>query len=365
MDTDLVERIRAAETAAGPQEGPGLWEAYRTLGPDGAVALARSSLGLLEAADDTGRFQGVEILTRLACLMPEVLEDMHVRLLESPVFDYFTYPYGRHPSVLFNRAGNDACRALLALLRSNARPELSNALASLAWMWGDEVTEAFATWRAEPPPWAPDDFRTDDYTMWAGWTLSAGGLRHDLFPPGCCRLAPGYDPSSPVTVVQPLEEPCGACGGPLTAILDLDLTHERLSFLRVSGRRLRLVTCERCVCWTVVDATVDGEGGAAWSGIRREPPVAVEWSYLSARRLGLGPPRRPLEAMAFGDELSQLGGQPTWVQYHEYPPCPKCGEPMTFLAQVDEGEIDQLAEGVIYVFLDQACGTSASLLQAT
>ena len=69
--------------------------------------------------------------------------------------------------------------------------------------------------------------------------------------------------------------------------------------------------------------------------------------------------------MAFGDELSQLGGQPTWVQYHEYPPCPKCGEPMTFLAQVDEGEIDQLAEGVIYVFLDQACGTSASLLQAT
>jgi hypothetical protein len=69
--------------------------------------------------------------------------------------------------------------------------------------------------------------------------------------------------------------------------------------------------------------------------------------------------------MAFEDHRSQLFGHPTWVQNPEYPQCPRCEELMRFVGQVDTFSELPLWEGMIYAFVDPACGVAATCYQQT
>lgn len=76
---------------------------------------------------------------------------------------------------------------------------------------------------------------------------------------------------------------------------------------------------------------------------------------------------------------SKLGGEPDWVQGNETPACPKCGEPMSFVGQIDSMEHKEDHNphrqdprerdfmfgdvGVIYVFFCFECLTSQSVFQ--
>lgn len=64
--------------------------------------------------------------------------------------------------------------------------------------------------------------------------------------------------------------------------------------------------------------------------------------------------------------LGQFGGQPSWMQADETPPCGQCSERMAFVAQLEEGPDHRTAMnfggGCAYVFQCERCATSAKLL---
>lgn len=279
----------------------------------------------------------------------------------------YTSPYVLHLGVMFRSADPTTRDRLRALAAESAEPRLSDpALSSLAWVDDDEVPRAFLGFQEHPPPWASQWFSAARYPLQAGWELLPDGTgRHLLLSPHGCRLELGAEARSPVVVISRLEESCGGCSGPLTVLLDLDVRDERLRFLGLTGERLRVLTCERCVCFDTVYAEVDFAGAARWleeSPRLSDPP---EWSYLPERELGLGVERRtPFEAHAFGNHMSQLGGQAGWIQNPDYPQCPRCGRLMPFLGQVDLHEFE-LFEGAIYAFLDLGCGVVATYFQQT
>jgi hypothetical protein len=164
-------------------------------------------------------------------------------------------------------------------------------------------------------------------------------------------------------VISRAEQECGGCSGPLTVLLELDLHDERLGFLGLSEERLRVVTCERCVCLGTVYVEVDLAGSARWMEESDRPDVPPDWSYLPERELGLGLERRtPFEAHAFANHMSQVGGQAGWIQNPDYPQCPRCARFMPSAGQVDLGEFE-LEEGMIYAFFHPDCGIVATLFQ--
>ncbi len=77
---------------------------------------------------------------------------------------------------------------------------------------------------------------------------------------------------------------------------------------------------------------------------------------------------------------TKLGGEPDWIQDDETPACEPCGDPMSFVAQIDSVEHDNPRNllrqthrsrrqymfgdvGMIYVFYCFDCSQSASVVQ--
>jgi hypothetical protein len=65
--------------------------------------------------------------------------------------------------------------------------------------------------------------------------------------------------------------------------------------------------------------------------------------------------------------LGQFGGEPSWLQADETPGCPGCGEPMKFVAQLEEGHDHRTAAnfggGCAYAFRCEPCRNAAFLWQ--
>lgn len=210
--------------------------------------------------------------------------------------------------------------------------------------------------------------------MESGWDID--GTPRRLYHEPAYPLSPIPDGSAPgpLIVLDEHEGRCGSCGLRLSTLFDLDLTSERLRFLGVAGERLRIAVCEGCV--EVGEgptySTVDGQGGSAWRRgplppVRGEGGAALdcdESDHLPRGRLTLGPlPRSPYRAV-YGVRFnrngnSQVGGLPTWVQDPDYPPCPGCRRPMTFVGQVDGTDLEY-GDSILHAFLCAECGIAAA-----
>jgi hypothetical protein len=86
-------------------------------------------------------------------------------------------------------------------------------------------------------------------------------------------------------------------------------------------------------------------------------------------------PEDDVDEKALG-KRSKFGGQPNWIQNDDTPICPDCGEPMTFVAQLDSIGFDrangEAAQGfmfgdvgLIYVFFCFNDGETCSIFQCT
>jgi hypothetical protein len=91
------------------------------------------------------------------------------------------------------------------------------------------------------------------------------------------------------------------------------------------------------------------------SGISLTP---LEGEYDAARAGWTGEPR---------EVLGQLGGKPDWIQGDETPTCDGCQQPMTFVAQLEEGHNHQTAAnfggGMAYAFCCSKCAQAKFLWQ--
>ncbi len=72
--------------------------------------------------------------------------------------------------------------------------------------------------------------------------------------------------------------------------------------------------------------------------------------YETARRAWTNATSRPMR-----DVLGQLGGEPQWLQHDETPQC-ACGQPMRFIAQLEQGpnaqeEMNFCGGGCAYIFV--------------
>ena len=70
--------------------------------------------------------------------------------------------------------------------------------------------------------------------------------------------------------------------------------------------------------------------------------------------------------------LSRIGGEPSWIQGAQVPTCPICGEKMEFLMQLDsglpsgeDGELLFGSGGILYVFWCERSRVSAFFMQCT
>jgi hypothetical protein len=342
--------------------------AYRELDEAGAERLALRAVDALERAPGQ-REIAMEVLTRVACFVPAALTGLHGRLLDADILSDSGYPYNM--GLVFVTADGVSRDRLVAIVDRTEDGEVGrNALRALSWLGDDEVRRRLRAWRERPPGWVERDTSVDWFALYAGWEPQPDGGRRELGTLACRRLERAAPPG-PVVVVAEDDGSCAWCGGRLTTLLDIDLRDSRMGFLGFGGRRLRVVTCERCTSYGPVYTDVDLDGGARWSDDNRRPeylPDADElddWIYLPSRQLGLGGERRtPFEAMAFESHMSQLGGCATWIQNPDFPVCLRCERRMPFVAQVDGADFDDF-EGMIYAFFDPACGVVATCYQQT
>lgn len=89
--------------------------------------------------------------------------------------------------------------------------------------------------------------------------------------------------------------------------------------------------------------------------------VESEEDYASAKQVwSAGKDVSPREV------LGKVGGEPAWIQGEEVPICSSCTEPMTFIAQLEQGpdwqtEMNFGGGGCAYVF-KCSCGTTSPKL---
>lgn len=362
----LSDAIWREETAFRPlDERARLEPLYLELDVEQARRLALQAIGQLERLlprTDENRYWGettVNVLGRIACFEPDGLTGLHGRMLEAEVHRWSGF-YQGDPGVIF-RGADDGTRDRLVAVAGTSTDyyEMSAALSRLAWIGDDVVCQRFLDWMdregATPGWWA----------LHGGWQLEERPPARPLTTTFSYRMeAAGGD--SPVRVMVPGDDRCRRCNTVLVALLDLDLTEPRLHGY-VDGSRLRVLTCLSCGLASHFFTAVDLHGGAGWSDMN-EP--AEGWHVADTSEfplpLGLGREQRtPVESMAFEDRRSQLFGHPTWVQNPEYPQCPRCGELMRFVGQVDTFSELPLWEGMIYAFVDAACGLAATCYQQT
>jgi hypothetical protein len=330
----------AAPSAADAREA--LAGAVRELSVEDARAVAAWALAALDDPAAT--------LELIAAFVPDALDGLHATLLERS---------REWPPELFRGAPPDVARELA---ERAAHSEERWPLRALAWVGCGTAVTYLARWREAPPPSLSSE-RIDDELPLAGWHLTEDGQRRDLFHGECFALVEGC--SGPVRVAGPHPDACRWCGTALRALVDLDLSDERLSFAG-GGPRVSIPFCERC--WAGPLCELDGDGIGRWSDATpaRTPPDGA-FERLPAEHLGLGPRRSPFEASDLRPRrIAQLGGFPAWEQWPEHPPCPRCARPMPFLAQVSVEELaGGPAEGTFYALFCADCRTGGVVYQQT
>jgi hypothetical protein len=170
---------------------------------------------------------------------------------------------------------------------------------------------------------------------------------------------------------------CGICARRTQRLIVLDPVPPGLEVTAVP--RLTLEMCARCVEVNEVMEYVHDAEGRPSPHRRQTPGDEPEFESFPLRtaevRLAPTPARWFWQDWGTSNgrqNLSRLGGHPSWVQNADYPPCPECGRLMTFLIQLDavlpagRDESEEIfGEEVFYGFWCDRCRVSAFKWQNT
>lgn len=319
---------------------------WEQLSAQEADEIASFAISLAQIPLPNARDEAEELLLYIASLLPDALKGRHYELATHHVFSY--------RGVLYYNADPATSELLITRLDNSQDPDnLNVTLVALAWIGDANVRSAFRRWDEQPPLWRDQLYiPPSGYAIEAGWELTTSGERYNLTFDSCRRLLSTNQSSGPVNAFTPASEKCGHCEQNLITLLDLDLSSPDLSFLGITGKRLRISTCDNC--GPIADAfltNIDLEGMSEWSNLNQPPSNNDYEPYYSAasRTLVLSSqPSNPLAAIAC-DEISQLGGYPAWVQDAAYPVCGKCGQTMLFLGQISTQDfMGEPSEGTTY-----------------
>lgn len=279
-----------------------------------------------------------------------------------------------------------ACAELTAMIRSQAADDIK----LKAWRclletrYGPALVEAMACAKGLPLE------HPTRYFLEVGFESPTAPLfdaapRHIVFPAGYFTKA---RPASIDRSIHPtwnlsgedvecifgghLPGQCGLCGGRLHRLISLP---EGAAPCRTP---LTLATCLSCLGWErPFLAYRHGLEGLPTPLERGEvlpqfPAVAIMEATVRVVRT---PSRWRWQDWALSnsrENLSRIGGHPSWIQSAEYPKCPSCGTTMRFLAQFDsdlptedQGEWLWGSGGICYGFWCESCRVSGFLWQCT
>jgi hypothetical protein len=340
----LVVRVVEFASYQAPQTLQDDWEALLEAFADGEAQLAPSVWRALPAAV-TARW--AEIL-RAADDASEVSRGQALLLAAQADTVAIARRY------LLNRDGLNAHNWIpWAGLSNTEPPRLLHGLQPLHLRFGQ------AQWRAQldaEPAWRREIWRL--HPTWQGGTLQ-----------GSARIGGA------------LGVACGYCAAPLQRLLELD---RRFLQEGASG------TVTLCLC----QACADGGDGPDVYYVRHGADGLPESATSSPARgaAALGTPDDGLMEAEVGlvamhgqrwqqqdwgesnnrQNLSRVGGAPSWVQGAGYPPCRDCKTPMRFVLQLDTilptvGGNTQYwgSGGMLYAFWCDACAISAQQWQCT
>lgn len=264
-------------------------------------------------------------------------------------------------SYLYGGANSNIRDLLFAAIAGN--PE--DAICALAAIADEKVVAAFTAWRKEPPAWAEElTSRLELYTSHGNWTLDKSGKKRELTLRACIPLVADSVGAAPLTVFTDSLARCPWCEKQAVNFLIANFKDERLKVFSLKDLELKLMSCAQCcglANWLYVSIT--SEKTARWSehAIKPEDFVKCRQELPARRTLGLASaPRQPRYSGAFETMkgLSQIGGEPSWIQAPAFPSCPDCDEPMLFLAQVTRQDLfatDESDEGIYHAFICNLC----------
>lgn len=389
-----------------------LGEAVSYLPPRAVPAVVERALASL--ADDGGRETAEDVLSRVALEFPRLLHPHLTRFFDEGVNAetyYGDYPWREsgelhHPHLLrvIREGGKDAHRALECLLETRT-PAAFAALSRNAELLvygsetdyllevgyervprgGDPDEEAPRSPGASVPSFAPPS--GPDPREWR--RLYPQASYHLRFPDGyrdgldlhlqhrdrhpTWRLDAGD--AQPQRFGGDGDCVCGICARPTQRLLVIDPVPPGLG---VTMARLTLEACLRCVeANEVMEYVHDAEGRPSPHRYQMpgDEPDAESLAPLAAEvRLAPTPARWFWQDWASSNDrqnLSRLGGHPSWIQGADYPHCPECRRFMSFLIQLDaalpggDGTEPVCYEGVYYGFWCDRCCLSAFKWQVT
>lgn len=314
------------------------------------------------------------LLAQLGSSVPIALATIQDDMVERRVF---------YPSFLYLGADDGVAKRLIGLISAPVIEEsYDHLLKCLAWIGNERVVRQFQMWRENSPAWQSELYLAPwEYSLEAGWELTADGNRRDLY------LATAYEvialgeseqgSDNLFTILAPHEGQCGWCGRQLLTLLQVDLRDSRLAFLAPEGSRLRIAICPSCSYYIAVLTDIDTAGGSSWSQENGGKPSTLshvrddedmeDWPQQS---FALGAQcRTPFETlgrfMLSMGGISQIGGHPEWIDDATYPTCPTCQRRMRFIAQLSWADFDTYGEGATYAFACLEDGKAATVYQQT
>lgn len=276
------------------------------------------------------------------------------------------------PSLAFRDAPVDVRESLITRVESDA-DNRNLILLALAWIGDSRIVECFSKWRNEKPAWCDSLYLPPElYSREAGWELTPGGERRDLFFPQCYALKSGasHSPES-FRAITEREDDCPWCSSKLTNLFEINLSAHGLSREPDGRDQVEVLTCEVCTLFGTVSSSLDNGSRAIWSPRNSRPDYLPDdsdsWIRLPQDSLYVAERRSAMHAadQFLPTQFSQLGGLPTWVQDSAYPNCLECSRTMMFLAQVDHKDIEKYSEGTYFAFVCLDCMATATVYQQT
>ncbi|MEO6708043.1 MAG: hypothetical protein ABI054_07810 [Planctomycetota bacterium] len=259
------------------------------------------------------------------------------------------------PGYIFRGASVEIVRALIHRLDASEH-ETNQLLVALAWSRHPAAMAAFIRWSVDLPPWAHSlHVPPADYTLEAGYEIVDGGPS-ELFARDCRAIQyrsgePGVHEGSFGVCETATGPDCPSCGDK-SCMLVRGLA---------DSKGADVATCLRCVETRVVFAFADFARG--WTSFNAASDRQRDArSEAPTRKAHLGSPRSPFAAVdwCIGENLSQVGGHPSWFNLAQYPTCPSCARRMHFRLQVAFEELDPHSEGIIHAFECERCAIVAT-----
>ena len=342
---------------------------YLTLTQEEADKLEWYAVDLLQTGDED---TCLDILVSLVCYNNKRLTRSIPELIRSGVYSQ---------GILFKDASLESRDQLLKQVEAD-NGNRNHLILALSWMGDDEVVRRFREWRENPPKWAGELYVPPErYAHEAGWELTAGGERRNLFYPGNYAIEKGSEGTDSVdegeqsvSFLTESRHVCPWCGGKLTNLIDIEAGHPSIQQLPVGGERLQIQTCINCSCYGPVFMELGAGQEPKWSDYNQKPDYLPETDLddYGDGHLAAGEsfsiaaePRNTYHAVQWTLEpkSSQIGGHPTWIQDAEYPACPCCLQSMHFIGQLNWEEVEEYGEGIYYMFLCPDDKVTAVLFQ--